>query len=91
MLAATTPENTPFAFRASTSANPNPVISTSFVEANYEVLESLLRERRRQMRNEDLQTRLEYFSEDYDEEREMEPRPEPIRETTPPLQPRSPR
>ncbi|GKC01553.1 hypothetical protein Tco_0987689 [Tanacetum coccineum] len=44
MFAATTPENTPFAYRASTSANPNPMISPDFVEANYEVLESLLRE-----------------------------------------------
>ncbi|GJX59027.1 hypothetical protein Tco_0290417 [Tanacetum coccineum] len=37
-------------------------------EANYEVLESLLREQRRQIRNEDLRTELEYFSEDYDKE-----------------------
>ncbi|GJS86304.1 hypothetical protein Tco_0752845 [Tanacetum coccineum] len=42
------------------------------------------------IRNEDLQTELEYLSEDYDEEREMEPRPRPTRETTPPFQPRSP-
>nr|GEV70956.1 hypothetical protein [Tanacetum cinerariifolium] len=67
VFAATTPENTPFAYHASTSANHNP------------------------MRNEDLRTVLEYFSEDYDEEREMEPRHEPTRDTTPPLQPRSPR
>ncbi|GJR82467.1 hypothetical protein Tco_0153252 [Tanacetum coccineum] len=53
MFAATTPENKPFAYRASTLANPNPMISPAFVEANYE---------------------------DYDEEREMEPRPEPNRE-----------
>ncbi|GJX05061.1 reverse transcriptase domain-containing protein [Tanacetum coccineum] len=32
--------------------------------------------------NEDLHTELEYFSEEYDEEREMEPRPAPVRETT---------
>ncbi|GJV94789.1 hypothetical protein Tco_1546366 [Tanacetum coccineum] len=32
-------------------------------------------ERKRQRRNEDLRTKLEYFSEEYDEEREMEPRP----------------
>ncbi|GKE65174.1 hypothetical protein Tco_1519335, partial [Tanacetum coccineum] len=32
-----------------------------------------------------------YFSEDYDEEGEMEPRPEPTREVTPPLSTRSPR
>ncbi|GJX24074.1 reverse transcriptase domain-containing protein [Tanacetum coccineum] len=87
---ATTPENTPFAYRASTSTNPNPTISPVFVEANYEILECLLRERRRQTRNEDLRTELEYFSEDYDEEREMEPRPEPYREATPTLRLRSP-
>ncbi|GJZ11280.1 hypothetical protein Tco_0546039 [Tanacetum coccineum] len=91
VFAATTPENMPFAYRASTSANPNPMISSAFVEANYEVLESLLRERQRQIRNEDLQTELEYFSEDYDEEQEMEPRTGPTRETTPPLRSRSPR
>ncbi|GJS79984.1 hypothetical protein Tco_0729865 [Tanacetum coccineum] len=34
---------------------------------------------------------LEYFSEDYDEEREMEPRPKRTREVTPPLHMRSPR
>ncbi|GKA11015.1 hypothetical protein Tco_0690448 [Tanacetum coccineum] len=79
------------AYRASTSANPNPVISLVFVEANYEALESLLRNRRRQMRNNDLRTELEYFSEDYDEEREMEPRPEPIRAATLTLRVASPR
>ncbi|GKA90624.1 hypothetical protein Tco_0812494 [Tanacetum coccineum] len=45
----------------------------------------------RQIRNEDLRTELEYFSEDYDEEFEMEPRPERTREVTPPLRTRSPR
>ncbi|GJZ57937.1 hypothetical protein Tco_0613431 [Tanacetum coccineum] len=43
------------------------------------------------MRNNDLRTELEYFSEDYDEEREMEPRPELVRAATPPLQAASPR
>ncbi|GJU40946.1 reverse transcriptase domain-containing protein [Tanacetum coccineum] len=71
----------PLAYHASTSTNPNPTISPAFVEANYEILESLLRERRRPIHNEDLRTELEYFSEDYDEEREMEPRPEPRKET----------
>ncbi|GKC94651.1 reverse transcriptase domain-containing protein [Tanacetum coccineum] len=85
VFAATTPENTPFSYHASTLINPNPMISPVFVEANYEILESLLRERRRQIRNEYLRTKLEYFSEDYDEEREMEPRPEPHREATPTL------
>ncbi|GKE74876.1 hypothetical protein Tco_1536917, partial [Tanacetum coccineum] len=79
MFAATTPENTPLAYRVSTSTNPNPVISPNFMEANYETLESLLRNRRRQICNNDLPTELEYFSEDYDEEREMEPRPKPVR------------
>ncbi|GJU95302.1 hypothetical protein Tco_1320058 [Tanacetum coccineum] len=86
VFAATTSENTPFAYHASTSTNPNPTISPAFMEANYEIIESLLRERRRQIRNEDLRTELEYFSEDYDEEREMEPRPEPHREATLTLQ-----
>nr|GEV22327.1 hypothetical protein [Tanacetum cinerariifolium] len=49
------------------------MINPAFVEANYEVLESILRERRRQRRNEDLLTKLD--SEEYDEEREMKPRP----------------
>ncbi|GJR90299.1 hypothetical protein Tco_0214310 [Tanacetum coccineum] len=91
MFSATTPENTHLAYHASTSTNPNPVISPAFVEANYETLESLLRDRQRQMRNNDLQTELEYFREDYDKEREMEPRPEPARAVTPPLRAASPR
>ncbi|GJZ72702.1 reverse transcriptase domain-containing protein [Tanacetum coccineum] len=91
MFVATTPENMPLAYHASTSTNPNLVISPAFVEANYETLESLLRDRRRQMRNNDLRTELEYFSEDYDEEREMEPRPKPARAVTPPLRAASPR
>nr|GEU37340.1 hypothetical protein [Tanacetum cinerariifolium] len=45
----------------------------------------------RSMRNNDLRTELEYFSEDYDEEREMEPRPKPARAITPPLRASSPR
>nr|GEV23278.1 integrase, catalytic region, zinc finger, CCHC-type, peptidase aspartic, catalytic [Tanacetum cinerariifolium] len=91
MFAATTSETTPMAYRASTSNNPNHVIYPAFVKANYEAFESLLRYRRRQMRNNDLRTELEYFSEDYNEEREMEPRPEPTRAVTPPLQVASPR
>ncbi|GKD50080.1 hypothetical protein Tco_1279056 [Tanacetum coccineum] len=66
------------------------MISPAFVEANYEVLESLLRKRRRQIHNEDLRTELEYFSEDYDKEREMVPRPGITREATPSLRSRSP-
>ncbi|GKE16194.1 hypothetical protein Tco_1423771, partial [Tanacetum coccineum] len=91
MFVATTPRNTPMVYRASTSANPNPVISLAFVKANYEALESLLRDRRRQIRNNDLRTELEYFNEDYNEEREMEPRPEPTRAATLPLRVTSPR
>ncbi|GKG26769.1 hypothetical protein Tco_0402472 [Tanacetum coccineum] len=68
---------------ASTSTNPDPAISPAFIKAIYEVLESLLRERRRQMPNEDLRTELEYYNEEYDEERKMEPRPARIKETTP--------
>ncbi|GKB73460.1 hypothetical protein Tco_0934872 [Tanacetum coccineum] len=49
MFAATTHENTPMAYRGSTLANPNLVISLDFVEANYEALESLLRDRQREM------------------------------------------
>ncbi|GJT85111.1 hypothetical protein Tco_1066828 [Tanacetum coccineum] len=49
------PKNMPLTYRASTLANPDPMISPAFVEANYEVLESLLREHRRRIRNEDLQ------------------------------------
>ncbi|GJU74872.1 hypothetical protein Tco_1266277 [Tanacetum coccineum] len=90
VFTATTPGNTLFAYRVSTSTDPTPVISPAFVEANYEILESLLRDRRRQIRNEDLRTELEYFSKDYDEERKMEPRPERTREVTPPLRTRSP-
>ncbi|GJT33611.1 hypothetical protein Tco_0924030 [Tanacetum coccineum] len=75
----------PLAYHVSTSANLDPMINLAFVEANYKVLESLLRERMRQMRNKDLRTKLEYFSEEYVKESEMEPRPTRIRETTPVL------
>ncbi|GJU03713.1 hypothetical protein Tco_1114051 [Tanacetum coccineum] len=44
----------------------------------------------RQICNEDLRPELEYFSEDCDEEREMEPKPEPHREATQTIRPRSP-
>nr|GEV78608.1 hypothetical protein [Tanacetum cinerariifolium] len=76
------PDNMPLANRASTSANPDHVTSPAFVEANYEILESLLRDRRRKVRNEDLHTELDNYSEEYDKEREMEPRPARMRETT---------
>nr|GFC07042.1 hypothetical protein [Tanacetum cinerariifolium] len=80
VFAATTHGNTPFAYRASASTYPAPMINPTFVEANYEILESLLRDRQRQICNEVLRTKLEYFSEDYDKELEMEPRPERTRE-----------
>ncbi|GJR83721.1 hypothetical protein Tco_0154506 [Tanacetum coccineum] len=86
---ARTLENTLLTNHASTSVNPNPMISPAFVEANYEVLESLLREQMRQKRNEDLCTELEYFSEEYDEGREMEHKHVCNRETTPVLRIRS--
>ncbi|GJS93169.1 hypothetical protein Tco_0800137 [Tanacetum coccineum] len=73
-VAVRSPENTPLANRTSTSANPDPVISPAFVEANYEVLESLLRDQRRQTCNEDLHSELDYYSEESDKERAMEPR-----------------
>ncbi|GJW69260.1 retrovirus-related pol polyprotein from transposon TNT 1-94 [Tanacetum coccineum] len=88
---AITLENTPLANHASTSANPDPAISLAFVKANYEVLKSLLREHPRQMRSKDLYTKVEYYSEEYDEEREMEPRPTRVKETTPALRAESPR
>ncbi|GKB92655.1 hypothetical protein Tco_0964927 [Tanacetum coccineum] len=91
MFAATNPGNTLFAYRTSTSTDPVPMISPAFIEANHEILESLLRDRQRQIRNEDLRIELEYFSEDYDEELEMEPRTEQARKVTPPLRTRSPR
>ncbi|GKF87399.1 hypothetical protein Tco_0258276, partial [Tanacetum coccineum] len=85
------PNNTPLTNRASTSANPNLVISPAFVEANYEVLESLLRGRRRHAHNKDIRTELDYYNEEYDEKREMEPRPVRVREATHVLRIGSPR
>ncbi|GJR94885.1 hypothetical protein Tco_0267059 [Tanacetum coccineum] len=67
------------------------MISPAFVEANYEIHKSLLRDRQRQIRNEDLRTELEYLSKDYDEECEIEPRPERTRKVTLPLRMRSSR
>ncbi|GJU88006.1 hypothetical protein Tco_1300429 [Tanacetum coccineum] len=88
---ARSPNNTPLTNRASTSANPNLVISPAFVEANYEVLESLLRGRRRHAHNKDIRTELDYYNEEYDEKREMEPRPVRVREATHVLRIGSPR
>ncbi|GJX28427.1 hypothetical protein Tco_0236506 [Tanacetum coccineum] len=85
------PNNTPLANRASTSANPNLFVSLDFVEENYEVLESLSRDHKRHVRNEDLRTELDYYSEEYYEEREMEPRLVRVREATPIVRTGSPR
>ncbi|GKF70543.1 hypothetical protein Tco_0203600, partial [Tanacetum coccineum] len=82
MFTTSSPNYTPLTNRASTSAKPNPVISLAFVEANYEVLESLLRGRRRYVCNEDVRTELDYYSEEYVEEREMEPKPTRMRKAT---------
>ncbi|GJW32549.1 hypothetical protein Tco_0052581 [Tanacetum coccineum] len=62
---ARSPNNTPLTNHASTSANPNLVISPAFIEAT--------------------------TSEEYDEEREMEPRPVRVREATHVLRTGSPR
>ncbi|GKB25752.1 hypothetical protein Tco_0865153 [Tanacetum coccineum] len=48
VFAATTPGNKPFVYRASTSTDPTLMISLAFVEANYEILKSLLRDSRRE-------------------------------------------
>ncbi|GJW45983.1 hypothetical protein Tco_0077629 [Tanacetum coccineum] len=42
------------------------------------------------MHSEELRTELKYYSEEYDEEREMEPRPAHVKETTPTLRAESP-
>ncbi|GKD74696.1 hypothetical protein Tco_1332978, partial [Tanacetum coccineum] len=91
VFAATTPGNMPLIYQASTSTDPTLMISLAFVETNHEILESLLRYRRRHIRNEELRTELGYRSKDYDEQREMESRPERTREVTLPLRTRSPR
>ncbi|GJZ39628.1 hypothetical protein Tco_0586191 [Tanacetum coccineum] len=49
VFTATTPGNTAFAYRASTLTDPTPMISPAFIEVNYEILESLLRDRRREV------------------------------------------
>ncbi|GKB31832.1 reverse transcriptase domain-containing protein, partial [Tanacetum coccineum] len=48
----------------------------------YQMAHSHPRKRRKQIRNEDLHIELDYYSEEYDEEREMEPRHALVRETT---------
>ncbi|GKC37819.1 hypothetical protein Tco_1050203 [Tanacetum coccineum] len=53
-------------------------------------IQSLLRDHRRHVRNEDLRTELDYYSKKYDEEREMEPKLVRVREATSVLRIRSP-
>ncbi|GKA50283.1 hypothetical protein Tco_0743356 [Tanacetum coccineum] len=72
MFAATTLGNTSLIYQASTSTDPTLMISLAFVETNHEILESLLRYRRRHIRNEELRTELGYRSKDYDEEPEIQ-------------------
>ncbi|GJX89000.1 reverse transcriptase domain-containing protein [Tanacetum coccineum] len=88
---ARTPKNTPLTNHASSSANPDTLISSAFMETNYEVLESLLRKRMKKMRNEDLRIELDCYCEEYDEERVMEPRPARVMESTLVLRTGSPR
>ncbi|GKB38004.1 hypothetical protein Tco_0882946 [Tanacetum coccineum] len=83
--------NTSLTNHASTSTNPGPLISPTYVKANYKALKSLLREHRKQIRNEDICTEQDYYNEEYDEEREMEPRPARAKETTLVLRTGSPR
>ncbi|GJV31621.1 hypothetical protein Tco_1392021, partial [Tanacetum coccineum] len=54
-------------------------------EANFKTLESLMKDYRRQARDEGLQRELEYSSEDYDKEIKAEPRPRSIEQAHPTL------
>nr|GEW48427.1 reverse transcriptase domain-containing protein [Tanacetum cinerariifolium] len=54
---------TPHIHRASTSAHSQPVISPAFVKANFETIESLMRDYKRKARNEEVQRESKYFSE----------------------------
>ncbi|GJR17830.1 hypothetical protein Tco_0966357 [Tanacetum coccineum] len=58
------------------------IYQSSLHRSYYEVLEYLLRGRRRHARNKDIRTELDYYSEEYNEKREMEPRPVRVREAT---------
>ncbi|GKC86402.1 hypothetical protein Tco_1142119 [Tanacetum coccineum] len=66
--------STPFAVWSSTKLGQRSDLVKSKPTFSLSTKAFLPRERRRQMRNEDLRTELEYYSEEYDEEREMEPR-----------------
>ncbi|GJR17943.1 hypothetical protein Tco_0966470 [Tanacetum coccineum] len=71
---------TPPINRASTSADPEPIISPAFIKANFETLDSFMKE---YIRHEGVQRELDYSSEDYDEEIEAEPRPSNNERTCP--------
>ncbi|GJT82775.1 hypothetical protein Tco_1057117 [Tanacetum coccineum] len=79
-------------FRARMGSSPNCTLepSNSFEHTPCASLNVVFLFVLSQIHIEDLQTELEYFSEDYDEEREMEPRLEQTREVTLPLRTRSP-
>nr|GEV84265.1 putative reverse transcriptase domain-containing protein [Tanacetum cinerariifolium] len=70
-------------------------VKLNFIEEPVEILEHEFKKLKWnritivKIRNEDLRTGLEYFSEDYEKEQEMKPRPEPNKEATPTLQLRS--
>ncbi|GJU68172.1 hypothetical protein Tco_1254431 [Tanacetum coccineum] len=51
------------------------VISPAYVEANFQMLESLMKDYRSQAQDEGLQRELEYYSKDYDEDIKAELRP----------------
>ncbi|GJX93905.1 hypothetical protein Tco_0348491 [Tanacetum coccineum] len=61
------------------------VVDEAFVMENYSQLEPLMRRRMKELRLQGIATRLNYSSEDVDEEREMEASPgvqlQPLRET----------
>ncbi|GJY46855.1 hypothetical protein Tco_0435918 [Tanacetum coccineum] len=65
---------TPPTNRASTSTNPEPLITPTFVE-NFKALESLKREGKRKARKDGVGAELEYSSEEYDEKIKVEPIP----------------
>nr|GEV43614.1 hypothetical protein [Tanacetum cinerariifolium] len=76
VFVATTPGNKPFAYRASSLTIPTPMISPAFIEANYKILKSILRDRQRQICNKGKEAEPEGISRVTDlqklEERKME-------------------
>nr|GFA86810.1 reverse transcriptase domain-containing protein [Tanacetum cinerariifolium] len=67
------PYETPLANCASTSANLEPVVRPALIEANYEALKSLLKDRRSKARHNEIRVELEYSSEECDDEIKMDP------------------